>query len=224
MALEKFGIKEVADVRFYDVENVSFKDGVLKVKDPTQPVLEFDTLKVSNIEFTAEQTDAKGGKGNLPLITWDYGREVNLTLEDALLSLKCMKALFGSVDETKNYIEIGGDSFPNNYAIIGTTFARAQQGGKDHLFTFYVPNAKMGSEITLNMEAEGDPTVFSMNMKALREKDGTNLIYLIADADSTYEERKTDKNHTSGDGKKIFDYVITTDVATEPTPEPEAGT
>ena len=218
MALEKFGIKEVADVRFYDVDNVSFKGGVLSVVDPENPVLEFDTLKVSNIEFTAEQTDAKGGKGNLPLITWDYGREVNITLEDALLSLDCMKALFGQVDKTKNYIEIGGDSFPNNYAIIGTTFARAQQGGKDHLFTFYVPNAKMGSEITLNMEAEGDPTVFSMNMKALREKDGSNLIYLIAKDDKTYEElKKSDAEILSGDGTKIFDYVIT-----DGTAEPEA--
>lgn len=29
------------------------------------------TLKVSTIEQTAETTDARGGKGNAKLITWD---------------------------------------------------------------------------------------------------------------------------------------------------------
>lgn len=35
------------------------------------PVLYLDTLKVSTIEQTAETADARGGKGNPKLITWD---------------------------------------------------------------------------------------------------------------------------------------------------------
>ena len=210
-ALGAFGIKEVADVRFYETADVTYTAATestpasITVADGKDPVLEFTTLKVSNIEFTAEQADAKGGKGNLPLITWDYGREVNLTLEDALLSMDCLRALFGATKagDTDNSIVIGGSTFPGNYAIVGTTFARAQQGGKDHLFTFYVPNAKMGSEITLNMEAEGDPTVFSMNMKALRAStDNDMLIALIAD-DTKYEDRVAEGKQDS-----IFDYVL----------------
>lgn len=38
---------------------------------PGKPVLFLDTLKVSTIEQTAEQVDARGGKGNPKLITWD---------------------------------------------------------------------------------------------------------------------------------------------------------
>jgi len=68
---EKYGIKEVADVTFYAIGS----DG-----RPTVPVLYLDTLKVSTIEQTAESTDATGGKGNAPLITWDYGKEINVTL------------------------------------------------------------------------------------------------------------------------------------------------
>lgn len=34
-----------------------------------RPVLYLDTLKVSTIEQTAEQADARGGKGNPKLIT-----------------------------------------------------------------------------------------------------------------------------------------------------------
>lgn len=39
--------------------------------NPAEPVLFLDTLKVSTIEQTAETADARGGKGNPKLITWD---------------------------------------------------------------------------------------------------------------------------------------------------------
>ena len=52
------------------------------------------------------------------------------------------------------------------------TFARDITDGKDRLFTWYVPKAKVNSEVTLTMEAEGDPTVFDMNLRVLRDSDG----------------------------------------------------
>ena len=78
--LEKYGIKEVADVMFYEIDD----NGAAG-----KPVLYLDTLKVSTIEQTAEEASANGGKGNAPLIIWDYGKEITVTLEDAfsLLSL-----------------------------------------------------------------------------------------------------------------------------------------
>lgn len=84
--LDRYGIKEVADVTFYEIKN----DGT-----PGKPVLFLDTLKVSTIEQTAEQVDARGGKGNPKLITWDYGKEITLTLEDALFSPKSMAIMLG---------------------------------------------------------------------------------------------------------------------------------
>ena len=44
----------------------------------------FDTLKVSSLEQTAEETSARGGIGNPNLITWDFGKEITVSLEDAL--------------------------------------------------------------------------------------------------------------------------------------------
>ena len=41
-----------------------------------------------------------------------------------------------------------------------------------NVFQFIVPKAKMLSEVTLTMEAEGDPSTFSMNLKVLRPADG----------------------------------------------------
>lgn len=60
--LDRYGIKEVADVTFYELDS----NGV-----PSNPALYLDTLKVSTIEQTAENTSARGGKGNPELIMWD---------------------------------------------------------------------------------------------------------------------------------------------------------
>jgi hypothetical protein len=84
--LSRYGIKEVADVTFYQLI-----DG-----KPAYPVLYCDTLKVSTIEQTADEATANGGKGNVALISWDYNKDINVTIEDALFSAKSMAILFGN--------------------------------------------------------------------------------------------------------------------------------
>lgn len=54
-----------------------------------------DTLKVSTIEQSAEQTSARGGLGNSELIIWDYGKEISLTLEDALYTPASQSLMWG---------------------------------------------------------------------------------------------------------------------------------
>ena len=249
--LDRYGIKEVADVTFYELSNT----GV-----PTHPVLYLDTLKVSTIEQTAEESDARGGKGNAALISWDYGKEITVTLEDALFSAKSMAIMFGNgsvadysgdgayimkteqfvatettipkhtsgnypavsgwdnhfvapdgkryekvnpkfydaagkvLDGTKTtpdkfvvgqryfctfdlkvngaIIDISANSFPGTYYVTGDTYARSEASGKDEFFQFIVPKAKVQSENTITLEAEGDPSVFNMNLKVLRPADG----------------------------------------------------
>ena len=228
--LERYGIKEVADVTFYKID----KEG-----NPTTPILYLDTLKVSTIEQTAENTSARGGKGNPELIMWDYGKEITVTLEDALFSAKSMAIMYGAVDadgdavlnstglkvrktvrksqvnsegkvningievaipsdETTKYynadgtdgtesaydyvtfelavegaeIVISANKFPGTYYVTGDTYARSEVTGQDEFFQFIVPKAKITSEVTLTMEAEGDPSTFSMNLKVLRPESG----------------------------------------------------
>lgn len=81
--MAKFGVKEVMDVTFYDTVT-------------GKPVLFFDTLKMSTIENTAESSDARGGKGNPKLLTWDFNREATMQLQDALLSPKSFAMLSGN--------------------------------------------------------------------------------------------------------------------------------
>lgn len=241
--LDRYGIKEVADVTFYELSNTGM---------PTHPVLYLDTLKVSTIEQTAEEAEARGGKGNAALIAWDYGKEINVTLEDALFSAKSMAIMFGNgtvkpfdssnktaIDANADFImktiqivpttagedpnggkwtgpdgkqyemlnpkyytaegtaiaagslevgerylctfdlkatgaviEVSGNSFPGTYYVVGDTFARSEASGNDEMFQFIIPKAKVTSENTITLEAEGDPSVFNMSLKVLRPADG----------------------------------------------------
>ena len=273
--LDRYGIKEVADVVFCKIN----EDG-----SRGAPVLYLDTLKVSTIEQTAETTDARGGKGNPKLVSWDYGKEINVSIEDALFSAKSMSIMFGdgetpdevtgtivrtalmrvaegapnadffvadvhdetngsvrkniwfadtvptgyegitfakamqdklltitgifneksekiteSVTTAQNWtslrdtykgqrvfvtyklatksrtINISGDSFPGTYYIAGDTYARSDVTGADQFFQFIIPKAKVTSENTITLEAEGDPAVFNMNLTVLRPDDGVMM-------------------------------------------------
>ena len=227
--LDRYGIKEVADVTFYEIGN----DG-----KPTNPVLYLDSLKVSTLEQTAESVYAQGGKGNPRLIGWDFGKEITLSLEDALFSPKSMAIMFGNgkvenlgadavikktitfkatadlkapeqwispdgpkaIDATgaqiydaegkpvaaeemttgESYfytfnvkvtgaeIVVGPNTFPGTYYITGDTYARSEITGDDEYFQFIVPKGKITSENTITMEAEGDPSVFNLNVDVLR--------------------------------------------------------
>lgn len=230
---KQYGIKEVADVTIY------------KVTDAGEvPYLFLDTLKVSTIEQTAEQSDARGGKGNPKLITWDFGKEINVTLEDALYSPASMALMFagdgkswvsqstvtkmlrqnhagegnaattiadgnGKVWTVKKWIGedgvvtttapstkgsymveveatvaghklvINADDFPGTYKIVGDTYARNRDTGVDEYFQFIIPRAKMSSDQTLTLEAEGDPTTFNLNLTVLKPATGEGMIELV---------------------------------------------
>lgn len=55
----------------------------------------FDTLKVSGMEQAAEQVSARGGLGNAEHVIWDYGKEITVTLQDALFSPVSYNLLWG---------------------------------------------------------------------------------------------------------------------------------
>lgn len=245
---DRYGIKEVADVTFYKI-NADGSRGM--------PVLYLDTLKVSTVEQTASSADARGGKGNPKLVSWDFGKEINVTLTDALFSPASMALMFGdkggvgtedsteitkvamtrilstAADSTvemdtaegrktvkvlanegsayntnitkvtdadgveipatefgsktagdkffvhykvtptsKKVIDINADTFPGTYYITGDTFCRSDVTGEDDFFQFIIPKAKMSSENTITLEAEGDPSVFNLNLTVLRPESG----------------------------------------------------
>lgn len=93
---EQYGIKEVADCTLYAIELDKHDDEIYV------PILYFDTLKVSSIEQNAEQTSARGGLGNPELIIWDYGKEISVSLEDALYNPASQSMMWGAKFGTKH--------------------------------------------------------------------------------------------------------------------------
>lgn len=171
-----FGIKEVADVKFYPITAGGTASETA--------ALEFNTLKVSNLEFTSEEAFARGGKGNPKLITWDYNREATLTLQDALLSMETLAMIFGDESGTDKKVSIGPDTYPGYYKIVGTTFARGTDG-VEKVFKFTIGKAKVSSNITLTMEAEGDPTVFDMTVTVLKPDSGDYMTLELEEKPTT---------------------------------------
>ena len=274
---DKFGIKEVANVYFEALED-DIKTGVYK----GDIVLFLDTLKVSTIETSGETAASRGGWGNPRLVQWDYGKEISVTLEDALLSLESLRFMLGGAikrpatnsnlivhhteevvcttggvvpkpkdhltnitmspkawkghpirlinltngsrtqivdethetpatgvaltgdksiifknpsmlsadtetvigdhirifwdeeitsvrtDETAIEVTISPDTFPGTYKVVGDTFMRAQETGADEPFQFIINKAKVNSSVTITLQAEGDPSTFSMTLDVLR--------------------------------------------------------
>ena len=239
---EKYGIKEVANV-YFEALDKDEANGIEK----GDIVLFLDTLKVSTIETTAENVAAQGGWGNPKLVMWDYGKEINLTLEDALISLESLRFMMGGaikrsssaekvvvnlseqatvqtadtlptlrdhlnadhvyaapskyrwinmtqgtrgteadfaaeaddlvrifwtqeVTNTDAAVEItiSPNTFPGTYKVVGDTFMRSEKSGKDEAFQFVIGKAKVLSEVTITLEAEGDPSTFEMQLNVLR--------------------------------------------------------
>ena len=279
---EYYGIKEVANVYFEALTDDTKLGSDIKAGDI---VLYLDTLKVSTVETTAENVSAQGGWGNPKLITWDYGKDINVTLEDAVVTfeelrimlgaklkesakeavtvhmsaefevvkgasndapntLRCLKvdkdgkvlpnptvavkyidrknglrgqaatidALFAAEVKSGDEVttpagalaghEVGarvmlfweevrsgetGDqavelvispsTFPGTYKVVGDALIRNEKG-EDEAFQFVIKKAKMLSEVTLTMQAEGDPSTFNMTLNVLRDADG-NMMSLI---------------------------------------------
>ena len=285
---DKYGIKEVANVYFEALEDDA-SAGVYA----GDIVLFLDTLKVSTIETTAENTAAQGGWGNPKLVQWDYGKEINITLEDALMSLESLRFMLGgaikksstagetvivrhneevvvdssgkvpapkdhltgktlypkatyghpirlinlgggansttagartqiavtevagaaqtmgalntikfknpaagidaltdptvgdhirifwedvvtnaTTDESAVEVTISPDTFPGTYRVVGDTFMRSEKTGKDEPFQFIINKAKVQSNVTITLQAEGDPSTFEMTLNVLRDDSG----------------------------------------------------
>lgn len=59
------------------------------------PVAKFDTLKLSTVEQTADSNDVQGGKGNPILARIPSNKQVNLTIQDAVMSMTYLAVVTG---------------------------------------------------------------------------------------------------------------------------------
>ena len=79
------------------------------------------------------------------------------------------EVLDGTSDpETAVEVTISPNTFPGQYRVVGDTFMRSQATGKDEPFQFVINNAKVQSNVTITLEAEGDPSTFDLTLTVLR--------------------------------------------------------
>lgn len=102
---DQYGIKEVADVTLYSIQKKNDGGGGVYYV----PSLYLDTLKISSVDKTAENVWAEGGLGNSRLICWDYGKKIDIKLEDALCTPASLGLCWGgtlNADWNNNQIQI----------------------------------------------------------------------------------------------------------------------
>lgn len=170
---EKFGLKEVLDVTLYDMET-------------GKPVIQFDSLKNSSINVTAEKVSAQGGRGNTKLITWEFNKEATMTIEDALLSPKSFELVSGiktvvskqtipmrqtttyEKEATTNILKDKGDLYPLKVSDGKVALAYTPVGGASKVYIYkyeddcgtpLTVSSVTGKEATVTGAADGDRVI-----------------------------------------------------------------
>lgn len=131
MANSRYGLKEVANVIFFDVTT-------------GKPVIFFDTLKVSTIENQSESAEAKGGQGNNRLMTWDFGRTATLTMQDALLSDTSLSLLAGNAVESTGIQVVGREVL----VVSSSKVTLTETPDLDSVSVFQMQGGLMTTEVT----------------------------------------------------------------------------
>jgi len=140
---EKFGIVTVLDATFYNT-------------DDDTPLIEFDTLTVSNISAEGEQKEIRGGQGADLLMQYDYGRKAEIEITDALLSMDSLQKLWGSDDPISNFQYYGKEKFEAELIESGETVTVNGVPDKDSSTTvnkaiiMKEDNTGMDQELTLD--------------------------------------------------------------------------
>ena len=208
--LDRYGIKEVADVTFYEIN----EDGT-----PGKPVLFLDTLKVSTIEQTAEQVDARGGKGNPKLITWDYGKEISVNIEDALFSPKSMSIMLGDGTVTQGS---GGRILKTCVVRMGATASSYTKAMNDYIVADVYDETDGSKRVKLYLGDDANPPAGEVTLDSqliFQNLDKNSVLYdedgTILDSDfsasklkALYQTGKADASGVYSGHKFMFTYWV----------------
>ena len=108
------------------------------------------TASEDQVTLTANDESSKADKGDVIRLFWSVKKNGENGGNEAV------------------EITISPSTFPGTYRIVGDTFMRSEKDGKDYPFQFIINKAKVMSEVTITLEAEGDPSTFNMTINVLR--------------------------------------------------------
>lgn len=170
-SITKYGIREVCDLKFYKIDDVTGTAGkdplATTESDRPTPVFTIDSAKTSTLEGASTTVYAQGGKGNPRLIAWEGEKTLTFTVEDALISKEGFELLTGGkVTETDGIIEIAQNKFAGYYYVTADSLMREEDTGYDYPLTIVLPRVKVQSNFSISMAPTGDPSTFSYVMDA----------------------------------------------------------
>jgi hypothetical protein len=84
-----------------------------------------------------------------------------------------------TTEATAQKITISADKFPSYIKVVGDTLIRNSSNGVDEAFQFVIWKAKIEPAFTLTFQADGDPTVFDMNLEVFRTDASPEMISFI---------------------------------------------
>lgn len=84
----QYGIKQVADITIYSIIEIGDEEFYL-------PILYLDSLKISNVEKRVSSATAQGGYGNNRIAAWDFNKNLDIQIKDALFSPASMSLTWG---------------------------------------------------------------------------------------------------------------------------------
>lgn len=190
--MARFGVKEVADVTFYELLT-------------GKPVLFLDSLKMSNLNTEVQEAVQTGGKGVAELVSWDFNRTATMEMQDALLNPKAISLKTGndlSVGVTqvyaRQYLVSVADSTDSkvtlaNTPIDGTVYVYISEDG-------YTQE----SEVT-TFTISGDDIEFAVLDVAIGE---SVIVYYQYETEATAETITISSDKFGGYYKIVGDTVV----------------
>ena len=157
--IDKYGIREVCDLKFYKIDDVI---GEGKSLETASPVFVIDSAKTSTLEGAATTVYAQGGRGNPRLIAWEGEKTLTFTVEDALISKEGLEVLTGDKNSAKDgIIDISPNKFAGYYYVTAESLMRQEDNGEDYPVTITLPRVKIQSNFSISMSPTGDPSTFN---------------------------------------------------------------
>ena len=205
--LDKYAIKEVADVMFYELDSAGA---------PSAPVLYIDTAKVTTISQSAETVDARGGKSNVKLMSWDTNKELTMELTDALFSAKSLGIMFGGTMKVNGDTQEVLKTLRNNQL---TEYSTTANGSKTY-FGFTIKDTtyailKTQATYFKYVDNNSEPTPVAP-ASSLTTGDFDFMTFDLLDCtEVTSEGLAVARNTTSGSENGIVHNGITIDIGAE---------
>lgn len=84
--------------------------------------------------------------------------------------IKSLTIAEGNKEIEAKKIVVRADTWPGMYMMVGETYIRNRDTEKDEHFQIVIPQAKVKADQTLTLQADGEPTVFSMNLEVAQPR------------------------------------------------------